>query len=177
MRRGAETGGTGRRGAVWRAACVVLALASATATAAPAARPKPTSSSAAPSAPLAPLTEPARPSRSAGPHPVWLAGPDGPIMPPRGFAPMGTVFGPAGAIAGGGGAVCAVPTPPACARRPETYRTEATRLACEAQTSRHVQEVFAYRECLDGEATRAVRAVNEAIRLLKCRQPTLKGCV
>jgi hypothetical protein len=125
---------------------------------------------------LSPMAEPARPSRSAGPHPVWLAGPDGPIMPPQGFSPMGTIFGAAGPIAGAGGAACVAPIPPACARQADTYRGEAPRLTCEELTKKHVEAVYAYRVCLDDEASRAVRGANETIRLLKCRKPNLKDC-
>ena len=125
---------------------------------------------------LAPLPDPPRASRSAGPYPVWLAGPDGPILPPQTFQPRALspsgVAGPASVESG----PCRLPATPLCPRDRETYRDEAARKACEALVSKHVQEVFAYRECLDTEATRATRAVNEAIRLLKCRRPTLKGC-
>jgi hypothetical protein len=125
---------------------------------------------------LKPLPDPPRSSRSGGPYPEWLAGPDGPILPPQTFQPRG--LAPSG-VAGPSsleGGPCKVPTTPICARDKETYRGEASRKACEALVSKHVQEVFAYRECLDTEATRATRAVNEAIRLLKCRKPSLKGC-
>jgi hypothetical protein len=136
---------------------------------------KPAAASGKPA--LTPLPEPVRPSRSVGPYPVWLAGPDGPIMPPQGFSAMGTIFGAAGPISSGpGGRVCAVPIPPPCARQAETYRSPATRKDCEAAASKHVQETFAYRECLEGEASRAVRATNETIRLLKCGKPNLKDC-
>lgn len=135
------------------------------------ARPAPSEAGA-----LKTLADPPRPSRSGGPYPEWLAGPDGPILPPQTFQPRG--LAPSG-VAGPSvleGGPCKTPTTPLCARDKETYRGEASRKACEALVSRHVQEVFAYRECLDTEATRATRAVNEAIRLLKCRKPSLKGC-
>jgi hypothetical protein len=125
---------------------------------------------------LRPLPDPPRASRSAGPHPDWLAGPDGPILPPQTFQPRGLAPSTVAPSAGGADGPCKQPVTPLCPRDKETYRGEAARKACEALVSMHVQEVFAYRECLETEATRATRAVNEAIRLLKCRRPTLKGC-
>lgn len=114
-------------------------------------------------------------SRSGGPYADWLAGPDGPIVPPQTFqlrsigpssvAPFGRAGGP-----------CAAPATPNCARDPDTYRDETSRHACEAQVVKHVREVFDYRGCLDAEASRAMRSANEAIRRLKCRKPTLKDC-
>lgn len=121
---------------------------------------------------LTPLPDPPRPSRSSGPHPGWLAGPDGPILPPQSFQPRSPFASGAGLDAG----ACRLAATPPCAREKETYDTDARRKACEAQVSKHVQDVFAFRECLNDEATRATRAVNEAIRLLKCKKPTLKGC-
>jgi hypothetical protein len=161
------------RGAgVARSLCAGLSLCAALALGA-ASAPAQTRS---PAATLRPLPDPPRAARSAGPHPDWLAGPDGPILPPQTFQPRGLAPSTVAPSAGAADGACKPPVTPLCPRDKETYRGEGSRKACEALVSQHVQEVFAYRECLETEATRATRAVNEAIRLLKCRKPSLKGC-
>lgn len=118
---------------------------------------------------------PVKPRASTGAHPAWLFGPDGPIMPPMRFAPRAAPSPEA--VAPAVGAIpCALAPAPACAADPATYRSASSRKACEAQVSAHVKNVFAYRQCLDAEMTRATLSVNEAIRRLKCGRPRTDGC-
>lgn len=123
----------------------------------------------------------ARARAADGPHPIWLFGPDRPIVPPGRFVPsLAPPLAPDGAVPGASAAgtamLCTLEATPACAVDPLTYRAAASRKACEALVSAHVQKAFAYRQCLDAEMTRATRSVNEAIRRLKCGRPKLDGC-
>ena len=107
---------------------------------------------------------------TAGPHPDWLAGPDGPIMPDA-FNRKGPpfVFAPsAGSGAGAVAGACAPPVIPPCVEASATSRSEAARDQCVKQLETLAPQLFAYRQCMEARVADEIRAFNRALSMAKC---------
>lgn len=112
---------------------------------------------------VAPAKPPSPAASSPGPHPDWLAGPDGPILSPKSFTPTPD-FGAANA----GRETCVAPKLPECAGDANPSRPDAALKTCEDQLEALVPKIFAYRKCLEAEASRTMRLFNDAFRAVKC---------
>ena len=71
---------------------------------------------------------------------------------------------------------CPAPHPPACIELEESYARQASLDSCSARVQHFVDSVFAYRECLSREITRAIAETNAASKLFKCRSSGLAKC-
>lgn len=67
-----------------------------------------------------------------------------------------------------GGFMCVRPLAPSCAARAETYRSSASIAACRSEVDRFVAATVAYRSCLEGEISVAVRAANDVLGRFRC---------
>ena len=72
---------------------------------------------------------------------------------------------------------CAPPIKPSCVDEGNTYKTTASKKACQKDVERFVPTVFAYRVCLNQEMERAVLQTNETLRRFKCREKGGKKCL
>jgi hypothetical protein len=71
---------------------------------------------------------------------------------------------------------CTTPLRPVCVSRLSVYLDPEAKSACQRQTNRYVDQVFAYRACLEREIRRAVREANETSDEIRCRSQGGRQC-
>jgi len=72
--------------------------------------------------------------------------------------------------------LCVPPTPPACVNADEPFRSDAGVKACQEDVARFVNNVFAYRACLQREIARSVLETNKMLDLAKCGWASKHRC-
>jgi hypothetical protein len=71
---------------------------------------------------------------------------------------------------------CSAPHPPACADKDEVYGDKLQTKACQDAITHFIDEVFAYRACLQREIKRAVLETNTALDRFKCGLEAKRRC-
>lgn len=67
-----------------------------------------------------------------------------------------------------GGFICVRPFSPACATRPETFKSPAAIGACQRDLEQFTAATYAYRDCMQAQLAQAIRAANEVIDRFRC---------
>jgi hypothetical protein len=67
-----------------------------------------------------------------------------------------------------GGFVCAAPFLPGCVDQPDALRTKESVAACQRELDKFIAMTAAYRTCLEGKISAAVRRANDALDRFHC---------